>query len=100
PNQTYNSYILTIEQRQKLIYHHPIIPTKYPPKIKQFITPSLPFHHFQSPLTFFSHHLLQFKKILYQIPFHQTTPPYPQFPTFFLPHLINTNQFHQFFPIS
>ncbi|WP_398572934.1 chlorite dismutase family protein, partial [Staphylococcus epidermidis] len=64
PNQTYNSYILPIQHPKTLIYNHPIIPPKYPAKIKHFITPSLPFHHYHSPLTLFSNHLLQFKKIL------------------------------------
>ena len=43
-NETYNWYMLTMEERQKLItYDHGMIGRKYAGKIKQFITGSVGF---------------------------------------------------------
>ncbi|WP_353734095.1 chlorite dismutase family protein, partial [Bacillus subtilis] len=75
---------------------HPLIPPTYPPKLKHIITPSVPFDHYDSPLTLFTHHLLQFNNLVYQIPFHQLTPPYPQFPSFFLPNHLSLHTLPQF----
>ncbi|WP_420359549.1 chlorite dismutase family protein [Bacillus altitudinis] len=89
-----------MHQPKSLITTHPLIRRTYPPKLKHIITPSLPFHHYHSPLTLFPHHLLQFKKLLYQIPFHELTAPYRHFPSFFLPNPLPNHHLPSYFHLS
>ncbi len=99
-NETYNWYMLTMEERQKLMYDHGIIGRKYAGKIKQFITGSVGFDDFEWGVTLFSDDVLQFKKIVYEMRFDETTARYGEFGSFFVGRIINTNEFDQFFAIS
>ncbi len=72
-NETYNWYMLTMEERQKLMYDHGMIGRKYAGKIKQFITGSVGFDDFEWGVTLFSDDVLQFKKIVYEMRFDETT---------------------------
>ncbi|HDG5467783.1 TPA: heme-dependent peroxidase [Staphylococcus aureus] len=99
-NETYNWYMLTMEERQKLMYDHGMIGRKYAGKIKQFITGSVGFDDFEWGVTLFSDDVLQFKKIVYEMRFDETTARYGEFGSFFVGHIINTNEFDQFFAIS
>ncbi|MDT4009475.1 chlorite dismutase family protein, partial [Staphylococcus aureus] len=40
------------------------------------------------------------KKIVYEMRFDETTARYGEFGSFFVGHIINTNEFDQFFAIS
>ncbi len=99
-NETYNWYMLTMEERQKLMYDHGMIGRKYAGKIKQFITGSVGFDDFEWGVTLFSDDVLQFKKIVYEMRFDETIARYGEFGSFFVGHIINTNEFDQFFAIS
>ncbi|MBO0929213.1 heme-dependent peroxidase [Staphylococcus sp. 30400_3112M30941] len=99
-NETYNWYMLNMEERQKLMYDHGMIGRKYAGKIKQFITGSVGFDDFEWGVTLFSDDVLQFKKIVYEMRFDETTARYGDFGSFFVGHILNTDEFNQFFAIS
>ena len=62
-NETYNWYMLPIEDRKTLMYNHGMIGRKYAGKIKQFITGSVGFDDYEWGVTLFSNDVLQFKKL-------------------------------------
>ncbi|MCS5349961.1 heme-dependent peroxidase [Staphylococcus aureus] len=99
-NESYNWYMLTMEERQKLMYDHGMIGRKYAGKIKQFITGSVGFDDFEWGVTLFSDDVLQFKKIVYEMRFDETTARYGDFGSFFVGHILNIDEFNQFFAIS
>ena len=61
-NETYNWYMLSMEERKKLMYDHGMIGRKYAGKIKQFITGSVGFDDYEWGVTLFAKDPLQFKK--------------------------------------
>ncbi len=100
-NKNYNWYMCLVWKHQRLIYDHGMIGRKYAGKIKQFITGSVGFDDFQMVIRFlsFSDDVLQFKKIVYEMRFDETTARYGGFGNLFVGHLINTNEFDDFFAI-
>ena len=62
-NETYNWYMLPMEERKSLMYNHGMIGRKYAGKIKQFITGSVGFDDFEWGVTLFSDDILQFKRL-------------------------------------
>ena len=98
-NETYNWYMLPIEDRKKLMYNHGMIGRKYAGKIKQFITGSVGFDDFEWGVTLFSDDVLQFKKIVYEMRFDETTARYGEFGSFYVGHILNTEDFNEFFNI-
>ena len=98
-NETYNWYMLPIEERKNLMYNHGMIGRKYAGKIKQFITGSVGFDDFEWGVTLFSDDVLQFKKIVYEMRFDETTARYGDFGSFYVGHILNTDDFNEFFNI-
>lgn len=99
-NETYNWYMLSMEDRKKLMYDHGMIGRKYAGKIKQFITGSVGFDDYEWGVTLFSDDVLQFKKIVYEMRFDETTARYGEFGSFFIGHILNLDDFDQFFAIN
>ncbi|MBI5975103.1 hydrogen peroxide-dependent heme synthase [Staphylococcus canis] len=87
-NETYNWYMLSMEERKKLMYDHGMIGRKYAGKIKQFITGSVGFDDYEWGVTLFADDVLQFKKIVYEMRFDETTARYGEFGSFFVGHQI------------
>lgn len=98
-NETYNWYMLTMEERKKLMYDHGMIGRKYAGKIKQFITGSVGFDDYEWGVTLFAEDVLQFKKIVYEMRFDETTARYGEFGSFFVGHRLDTDAFQSFFEI-
>ncbi|UEX89873.1 hydrogen peroxide-dependent heme synthase [Staphylococcus ratti] len=98
-NETYNWYMLTMEERKKLMYDHGMIGRKYAGKIKQFITGSVGFDDYEWGVTLFAEDVLQFKKIVYEMRFDETTARYGEFGSFFVGHRLDTDTFQSFFEI-
>ena len=98
-NETYNWYMLPMEERKSLMYNHGMIGRKYAGKIKQFITGSVGFDDFEWGVTLFSDDVLQFKKIVYEMRFDETTARYGDFGSFYIGHILNPENFNQFFKI-
>ena len=82
-----------------LMYNHGMIGRKYAGKIKQFITGSVGFDDFEWGVTLFSDDVLQFKKIVYEMRFDETTARYGEFGSFYVGHILNTEDFNEFFNI-
>lgn len=93
-NETYNWYMLSMEARKKLMYDHGMIGRKYAGKIKQFITGSVGFDDFEWGVTLFSDDVLQFKKIVYEMRFDETTARYGEFGSFFIGNKLDSDALH------
>lgn len=98
-NETYNWYMLSMEDRQKLMYAHGMIGRKYAGIIKQFITGSVGFDDFEWGVTLFADDVLQFKKIVYEMRFDETTARYGEFGSFYVGHILKTDDFQAFFSL-
>ncbi|PTF81204.1 hydrogen peroxide-dependent heme synthase [Staphylococcus chromogenes] len=98
-NETYNWYMLSMEERKKLMYDHGMIGRKYAGKIKQFITGSVGFDDYEWGVTLFAEDVLQFKKIVYEMRFDETTARYGEFGSFFIGNRLAFNDLQAFFKI-
>ena len=98
-NETYNWYMLSMEERQKLMYDHGMIGRKYAGKIKQFITGSVGFDDYEWGVTLFAEDVLQFKKIVYEMRFDETTARYGEFGSFFIGNRLELTDLQSFFKI-
>ncbi|MCD8904480.1 heme-dependent peroxidase [Staphylococcus chromogenes] len=98
-NETYNWYMLSMEERKKLMYDHGMIGRKYAGKIKQFITGSVGFDDYEWGVTLFAEDVLQFKKIVYEMRFDETTARYGEFGSFFIGNRLALNDLQAFFKI-
>ena len=96
-NETYNWYMLPLEDRQKLMYEHGKIGRQYAGKIKQFITSSVGLDDFEWGVTLFADDPLQFKKIVYDMRFDETTARYGEFGSFYVGTILKTDDLDQFF---
>lgn len=67
--------------------------------IVQFITGSVGFDDFEWGVTLFSDDVLQFKKIVYEMRFDETTARYGEFGGFYIGHILKTDDFEHFFAI-
>ena len=67
-----------------------MIGRKFAGKIKQFITGSVGFDDFEWGVTLFSDDVLQFKKIVYEMRFDETTARYGDFGSFYIGHILTT----------
>ena len=77
-----------------------MIGRKYAGKIKQFITGSVGFDDFEWGRNIVLRRRITIQKIVYEMRFDETTARYGEFGSFFVGHIINTNEFNQFFAIS
>ncbi|MBV5192111.1 hydrogen peroxide-dependent heme synthase [Staphylococcus chromogenes] len=98
-NETYNWYMLSMEERKKLMYDHGMIGRKYAGKIKQFITGSVGFDDYEWGVILFAEDVLQFKKIVYEMRFDETTARYGEFGSFFIGNRLAFNDLQAFFKI-
>ena len=78
----------------KIMYNHGMIGRKFG-KIKH-ITGSVGFDDFEWGVTLFSDDVLQFKKIVYEMRFDETTARYGDFGSFYIGHILTTDHFDQF----
>ncbi|RIN26547.1 hydrogen peroxide-dependent heme synthase [Staphylococcus succinus] len=98
-NETYNWYMLSLEERQELMYNHGKIGRQYAGKIKQFITGSVGFDDYEWGVTLFAEDPLQFKKIVYQMRFDETTARYGDFGSFYVGHIITKENLQSLFTV-
>lgn len=84
---------------KKLMYDHGMIGRKYAGKIKQFITGSVGFDDYEWGVTLFAEDVLQFKKIVYEMRFDETTARYGEFGSFFIGNRLAFNDLQAFFKI-
>ncbi|MGV3112648.1 hydrogen peroxide-dependent heme synthase [Staphylococcus pettenkoferi] len=98
-NETYNWYMLPMEKRSELMYAHGKIGRSYAGKIKQFITGSIGFDDHEWGVTLFADDPLQFKKIVYDMRFDETTARYGDFGSFFVGHIVEKEDLQDFLSI-
>ncbi|CFO33088.1 heme peroxidase [Staphylococcus aureus] len=98
-NETYNWYMLPLEERQELMYAHGKIGRQYAGKIKQFITGSMGFDDFEWGVTLFADDPLQFKKIVSEMRFDETTARYGDFGSFYVGHIVKKESLQDLFSL-
>ncbi|UVI31749.1 hydrogen peroxide-dependent heme synthase [Paenibacillus spongiae] len=83
-----NWYMLSMEERRKLMYSHGMIGRQYAGKVKQIITGSVGFDDWEWGVTLFAHEALQFKKLVYEMRFDEVSARYGDFGDFYVGNLL------------
>jgi peroxiredoxin len=79
-----NWYMLSMEERRKLMYDHGMIGRSYAGKIKQFITGSQGLDKYEWGVTLFADDMIEFKNIIYEMRFDETSARYGVFGDFYV----------------
>lgn len=79
-----NWYMLPMERRRELMYEHGMIGRKYAGKIKQYITGSQGLDAYEWGVTLLSDDMLEFKNIIYEMRFDETSARYGVFGDFYV----------------
>lgn len=79
-----NWYMLPMDERKRLMRDHGMIGRQYAGKVKQFITGSQGLDEYEWAVTLFSDDMLEFKKIIYEMRFDETSARYGVFGDFFV----------------
>ncbi|WP_227394536.1 hydrogen peroxide-dependent heme synthase [Jeotgalibacillus aurantiacus] len=91
-----NWYMLSMEQRKKLMYDHGMIGRQYAGKIKQIISGSVGFDDWEWGVTLYADDVLQFKKIVYEMRFDETSARYGEFGAFYVGNLLEDEDLPKF----
>ncbi|WP_404405506.1 hydrogen peroxide-dependent heme synthase [Jeotgalibacillus malaysiensis] len=91
-----NWYMLSMEDRKKLMYDHGMIGRQYAGKIKQIISGSVGFDDWEWGVTLYADDVLQFKKIVYEMRFDETSARYGEFGAFYVGNLLEDQDLPKF----
>lgn len=91
-----NWYLLSMEERSKMMYSHGMIGRKYAGKLKQIITGSVGFDDWEWGVTLFAHDALHFKKLIYEMRFDEVSARYGEFGSFFVGNILPENEVAKF----
>lgn len=94
-----NWYVLSMEERAKLMYEHSKTGRKYAGKIRQIITGSMGFDDWEWAVTLFAHDPLQIKKLVYEMRFDEVTARYGAFGSFYVGNLLKNEEVPAFLQI-
>ncbi|PWA08015.1 heme-dependent peroxidase [Pueribacillus theae] len=94
-----NWYMLSMEERRKLMYSHGMIGRKYSGKVKQIISGSVGFDNWEWGVTLFAHDVLQFKKIIYEMRFDEASARYAEFGEFFVGNILKKENLAKFLAV-
>ncbi|MCP8968009.1 hydrogen peroxide-dependent heme synthase [Ectobacillus ponti] len=83
-----NWYMLSMEDRKKMMYSHGMIGRQYAGKVKQIITGSVGFDDYEWGVTLFADDVLQFKKLVYEMRFDEVSARYGEFGSFFVGNIL------------
>lgn len=83
-----NWYMLSMEERRKMMHSHGMIGRKYAGKVRQIITGSVGFDDWEWGVTLFSDDALQFKKLIYEMRFDEVSARFAEFGEFFVGNLL------------
>jgi chlorite dismutase len=83
-----NWYMLSMEERKKMMYSHGMIGRGYAGKVKQIITGSVGFDDWEWGVTLFANDVLQFKKLVYEMRFDEVSARYGEFGSFFVGNIL------------
>lgn len=87
-----NWYMLSTEERRNFMRAHGMIGRNYAGKIKQIITGSVGLDDWEWGVTLFSEDALQFKKIVYEMRFDETSARFGEFGDFYVGNLLNQDK--------
>lgn len=91
-----NWYMLSMEERRKLMYSHGMIGRQYAGKVKQIISGSVGFDDYEWGVTLFADDVLQFKKLVYEMRFDEVSARYGEFGSFFVGNLLDEEKVGRF----
>ncbi|MCM3586823.1 heme-dependent peroxidase [Mesobacillus maritimus] len=94
-----NWYMLSMEDRKKLMYSHGMIGRQYAGKVKQIITGSVGFDDYEWGVTLFADDVLQFKKLVYEMRFDEVSARYGEFGAFFVGNILDVERIPSFLSV-
>ncbi|UUZ84052.1 heme-dependent peroxidase [Paenibacillus sp. P26] len=84
-----NWYMLSVEERRNFMRSHGMIGRNYAGKIKQIITGSIGLDDWEWGVTLFAEDPLQFKKIVHEMRFDETSARFGEFGDFYVGNLLD-----------
>ncbi|CAG7616751.1 Putative heme-dependent peroxidase [Paenibacillus solanacearum] len=84
-----NWYMLSVEERRNFMRSHGMIGRNYAGKIKQIITGSIGLDDWEWGVTLFADDALQFKKIVHEMRFDETSARFGEFGDFYVGNLLD-----------
>ncbi|PZE21319.1 hydrogen peroxide-dependent heme synthase [Paenibacillus xerothermodurans] len=84
-----NWYMLSVEERRAFMRNHGMIGRNYAGKIKQIITGSMGLDDWEWGVTLFADDALQFKKIVHEMRFDETSARFGEFGDFYVGNLLD-----------
>lgn len=94
-----NWYMMSKEDRGKLMYAHGKTGRKYAGKIRQIITGSIGFDDWEWGVTLLGHDVLQFKKLVYEMRFDEVSARFAEFGPFYVGHRMEKEQFPSYMQV-
>lgn len=88
-----NWYMLSMEDRRKMMRSHGMIGRSYAGKVKQIITGSVGLDDWEWGVTLFADDALQFKKLVYEMRFDEVSARYGEFGEFFVGNRMDADKF-------
>ena len=95
-----NWYMLSMEERREFMRSHGMIGRKYAGKVKQIVTGSVGFDNYEWGVTLFSDDVLQFKKIVYEMRFDETSARFGEFGSFFVGNILDRGRLQKMLEIK
>ncbi|WP_342415441.1 hydrogen peroxide-dependent heme synthase [Paenibacillus sp. FSL R10-2782] len=83
-----NWYMLSMEERKNFMRSHGMIGRTYAGKVKQIITGSVGFDDWEWGVTLFADDPLQFKKLVYEMRFDETSARFGEFGQFYVGNIL------------
>lgn len=87
-----NWYVLSMEERRRLMYEHGMTGRKYAGKIRQIITGSMGFDDWEWSVTLFAKDALDIKKLVYEMRFDEVSARYGEFGAFYIGNILSREQ--------
>jgi hydrogen peroxide-dependent heme synthase len=91
-----NWYMLSMEDRRKMMRSHGMIGRGYAGKVRQIITGSVGFDDYEWGVTLFADDSLQFKKLVYEMRFDEVSARFGEFGAFFVGNLLTEDEVGKF----
>jgi chlorite dismutase len=94
-----NWYMLPMEERREMMKGHGLIGREYAGKVKQIISGSVGFDDWEWGVTLFSHDVLQFKKLVYEMRFDEASARFAEFGAFYVGTILTEDKITQYFAV-
>ncbi|MFD2117686.1 hydrogen peroxide-dependent heme synthase [Paenibacillus yanchengensis] len=90
-----NWFMLSMDERKKLMLSHGLIGRSYAGKVRQIITGSVGFDNWEWGVTLFADDALQFKKLIYEMRFDEVSARYAEFGDFYVGNILDIDKLEQ-----